>query len=206
MASLVLSGTGRQAGRSRTPAGRASSASLLRTPNWWFKNRTADGPAAAEETAADPNDPTAHQWYGDFLAGRGRLEESLAEMARAHQLDPLSRQIGAEWAWVSYLLRRNDEAESHIRQVLALDPNYAQAHARLGFIEIQQHRYPEAIASIKRSIDLGMFYPYVAAALVQAYAGAGDSAAARRVIDDLLLLAEGSEPDEWENQIVHVPL
>ncbi|HEY6807815.1 MAG TPA: protein kinase [Gemmatimonadales bacterium] len=136
--------------------------------------------------AADPNDPTAHQWYGDFLAGRGRLEESLAEMARAHQLDPLSRQIGAEWAWVSYLLRRNDEAESHIRQVLALDPNYAQAHARLGFIEIQQHRYPEAIASIKRSIDLGMFYPYVAAALVQAYAGAGDSAAARRVIDDLL--------------------
>ncbi|HXH63542.1 MAG TPA: protein kinase [Gemmatimonadales bacterium] len=135
--------------------------------------------------AADPNDATAHQWYGDFLAGRGRLEESLAEMGRAHALDPLSRQIGAEWAWASYLLRRNDEAEAHIRQVLALDPNYAQGHVKLGMIEIQQHRYAEAIGSIKRSIDLGMFYPYAAAALAQAYGGAGDRAAALRVIDDL---------------------
>jgi serine/threonine-protein kinase len=135
--------------------------------------------------AADPNDATAHQWYGDFLAGRGRLEESLAEMGRAHQFDPLSRQIGTEWAWATYLLRRNAEAEARIRQVLALDPNYAQAHVKLGMIELQQHRYIEAAASIKRGIDLGMFYPYAAAALAQAYGGAGDRQAALAVIADL---------------------
>jgi len=135
--------------------------------------------------AVDPNDATGHHWYGDFLAGRGRLAESLAEMSRAHQLDPLSRQIGVEWGWIAYLMHHNDEAEAHIRQTLALDPNYAQAHAKLGFVQIQQHRYPEAIASLKRAIDLGLFYPYGAAALAYADAASGDRAAALRIIDDL---------------------
>ena len=145
---------------------------------------------AAEENfqraiAANPNYATGHHWYGDFLAGRGRLAESLAEMGRAHQLDPLSLQIGSEWGWVSYLMRRNDEAEARMRQVLALDPNYAQAHWRLGLVQIQQRRYPEAIASLKRAIDLGVFYPLAAAALATADAKAGDRAAATAILNDL---------------------
>jgi TolB-like protein/Flp pilus assembly protein TadD len=135
--------------------------------------------------AADPNDPTAHHWYGDFLAGRGRLAESLAEMSRAHQLDPLSLQIGIEVGWVHYLMHQNDSAEAHIRQTLALDPNYAQAHYRLGLVQIQQRRYPEAIASIRRAIDLGVFYPYGAAGLAYADAASGDRAAAMSIINDL---------------------
>ncbi len=135
--------------------------------------------------AADPNDATAHHWYGDFLAGRERLAESLAEMSRAHQLDPLSLQIEVERGWVSYLMHQNDEAEAHIRQALALDPNYAQAHVRLGFVQIQQRRYPEAIASLKRGIDLGAFYTYAAAGLAYAYAESGDREAAMSIINDL---------------------
>jgi len=146
--------------------------------------------AAAEENfrraiAADPNYATGHHWYGDFLAGRGRLGESLAEMTRAHQLDPLSRQIGVEWGWVSYLMHQNDDAAAHIRQTLELDPNYAQAHLRLGLVQIQQHRYPEAIASIQRSIDLGAFYPHAAAGLAFAYAVSGNREAAMRIVEDL---------------------
>jgi tetratricopeptide (TPR) repeat protein len=146
--------------------------------------------AAAEENfkraiAADPNYATGHHWYGDFLAGRGRLAESLAEMTRAHQLDPLSLQIGAEWGWVAYLRHRNDEAEAHIRETLALDPNYAQAHFRLGLVQIQQRRYPEAIASIKRSIDLGVFYPQGASGLAFAYGVSGNKGAAIEIVNDL---------------------
>ena len=135
--------------------------------------------------AIDPNYPTGHQWYGDFLVGRGRLSEGLAEMSRAHELDPLSRQIAAEWGWTSYLMHQNDEAESHIRQVLALDPNYAQAHYRLALVEIQQHRYPEAIASLKRAIDLGAFFPQADAALAFVYAQSGNREAALKIVNDL---------------------
>jgi eukaryotic-like serine/threonine-protein kinase len=145
---------------------------------------------AAEENfrraiAADPNYATGQQWYGDFLSARGRLAESLAQMDRAHELDPLSLQIGTERGWVAYLMHRNDEAESRIRQTLELDPNYPQAHLRLGLVQIQQRRYPEAIASIKRSIDLGVFYPQGAAALAFAYGVSGDRAAAMRIVEDL---------------------
>jgi len=146
--------------------------------------------AAAEENfrraiAADPNYATGHHWYGDFLAGRGRLAEGLAEMSRAHQLDPLSRQIAVEWGWASYLMHQNDEAAAHIRQTLELDPNYAQAHLRLGLVLIQQRRYPEAIASIQRSIALGAFYPHAAAGLAFAYGVSGHREAAMRIVDDL---------------------
>jgi tetratricopeptide (TPR) repeat protein len=69
--------------------------------------------------------------------------------------------------------------------VLELDPNYAQAHLRLGMVQIQQRRYAEAIASLERAADLGVFYPHAAAGLALAHAKAGDRAAAMRVVRDL---------------------
>jgi adenylate cyclase len=135
--------------------------------------------------AIDPNYAVAHHWYGDFLAGRGRHAESLAQFTLAHRLDPLSRQIGAEWGWVSYEMQRNDEAEAHIRQTLELDPNYAHGHHRLGLVQIQQRRYAEAIASIKRSIDLGVFEPYAKGTLAFAYAASGDRVTALRLVREL---------------------
>jgi serine/threonine-protein kinase len=146
--------------------------------------------AEAEENfqraiAADPAYPTGHHWYGDFLAGRGRLDESLREMERALRLDPLSRQISAERGWVLYLMGRTDEAEAQMRRTLDLDPNYAQAHFRLGLVRIQQHRYPEAIAELKRAVDLGVFYPLAAEGLAVAYAASGDRGSALAIVDSL---------------------
>ncbi len=135
--------------------------------------------------AANPNYAVGHHWYGDFLAGRGRLDESLAQMERAHQLDPLAQQIGIERGWVMYLMGRSSQAEAAIRKVLALDPNYAQAHYRLGLVEIQEHRYEEAIAQIQRGIELGTFQAYGASGLASAYAASGDRRAALGVVHDL---------------------
>jgi TolB-like protein len=124
-------------------------------------------------------------WYGDFLAGHGRLTEALAQMRQAHQLDPLSRQIAVELGWTYYVMHQNDSAEVHIRQALELDPNYAQAYYRLGLVRIQQRRYPEAITLIKHALDLGVFYPYGAGGLAFAYGASGDRRAALRLVDDL---------------------
>jgi adenylate cyclase len=135
--------------------------------------------------AANPNYAVGHHWYGDFLAGRGRLDESLAQMDRAHQLDPLAQQIGIERGWVMYLMGRSGQAEAAIRQVLALDPNYAQAPYRLGLVEIQEHRYDDAVRDIRRGIDLGTFQPYGASGLAYAYGASGDPQAALRVVRDL---------------------
>jgi serine/threonine protein kinase len=115
------------------------------------------------------------------LADRYRIERELGRggMARvflAHDLKhdrPVALKV------------LHPEAAAHIRQTLQLDPNYAQAHLRLGLVQIQQRRYPEAIASIQRAIDLGAFYPHAAAGLAFAYAVSRNREAATRIVDDL---------------------
>jgi serine/threonine-protein kinase len=135
--------------------------------------------------AADSSYPTAHQWYADFLWGRGRLEEALREMQVAHRLDPLSLVIGSELGATYYLMRRYDEAEAQLREVLALDPNYAHALYIIGQVHLQQRRYPEAIAELRRSLELGGFQEDLSGALAFAYGVSGDRAAATRYAAEL---------------------
>jgi tetratricopeptide (TPR) repeat protein len=135
--------------------------------------------------AANPNYATAHHWYADFLAGRGRLDESLREMRRAHGLDPLSRIIGVELGWVYYLMHRTREAEEQVRRTLALDRNYAHGYMMLGLIQLQARDPPVAIASLRRATELGDFYPHISGAMGSAYAASGDRTAGRQVLADL---------------------
>ncbi|HKV73299.1 MAG TPA: protein kinase [Gemmatimonadales bacterium] len=137
--------------------------------------------------AADPNYANAHHWYGDFLAGRGRLDESLAEMRRAHQLDPLSLIITAENGWVLYLMGRNDSAEAQIRTALALDTHFASAHTRLGEVLAMEGKYPEARGEFQRAIELGAFEPFVKGLLAFAEARSGNRDAALKIARDLEL-------------------
>jgi TolB-like protein len=154
--------------------------------------------AAAEASfrraiAANPDYATGHHWYADFLAGRGRLEESVREMERAHALDPLSRIIGTELAWIYYLMRRNDEAEAQLRRTLALDPNYPHASLNLGLVFTAKGRYAEAIQALRRGIELGGDYDVQYAALITAYARAGDRSDALKLMDEVAERAKRGE-------------
>jgi serine/threonine-protein kinase len=129
---------------------------------------------------------TAHHWYADFLAGRGRLDESLREMRRAHELDPLSRIIETELAWVLYIMGRTDDAKAEIDRVLALDPGFAHAYFVRGLIELKAGQPAEAVASFRRNIDIGGYYAYTVGALCTALAKSGDRAAAERELAAML--------------------
>ncbi|HSE66534.1 MAG TPA: protein kinase, partial [Gemmatimonadales bacterium] len=132
--------------------------------------------------AADPNYPTARQWYGDYLAGRGRLEESLKQMRRGVELDPLSRIIGGELAWTYYVMHRNDEALAQIDTMLRLDPNFSHTYFVQSLIYLQQRDYEKALTAIQRDSELGGSYAQPESRRVWAYAGRGDTAAANRTL------------------------
>ncbi|HJR51141.1 MAG TPA: tetratricopeptide repeat protein, partial [Gemmatimonadales bacterium] len=164
--------------------------------------------AAAEASfrrpiAADPDYATAHHWYADFLAGRGRLEESVREMERALALDPLSRIIGTELGWVYYLMRRNDEAEAQTRRTLALDPNYPHGSLILGLVFMAQGRYAEAIQALRRGIELGGDYDLQYAALIQAHARAGERATALGLMGELTERAKRGEFGSFTLAVAH---
>jgi TolB-like protein/Tfp pilus assembly protein PilF len=135
--------------------------------------------------ALNPEYPTAHHWYGDFLGGRGNLEGYLQEVRRAEELDPLSRQIGTEVGRALYALRRNDEAVTQLQQVLRADPAFAGAHVTLGRVYVEQGRIAEAIGEFQKAVELRGRDALDVAYLASAYAVAGKRSEAGRLLIEL---------------------
>jgi eukaryotic-like serine/threonine-protein kinase len=98
----------------------------------------------------DPNDATAHQWYADDI-GRigGRGQEALAEINRAHQLDPLSPIISEEVGDVHIMARQYDEAIAVCKKVANENPTFAPAHACLAYGYWGKGMYPQLIEEWK---------------------------------------------------------
>jgi tetratricopeptide (TPR) repeat protein len=98
----------------------------------------------------NPNYATAHHWYADgYLTCMGRMDEAVAEMRKAEQLDPLSSIIATDLGKDLYMARRYDEAIAQLRKVLALDPNFAMARAWLSAVYVEKGMYSESFAELE---------------------------------------------------------
>ncbi len=73
--------------------------------------------------ALNPRYPTAHQWYAIYLVGVDRVEEGLAEIRRAQELDLLSSIIGAWVALILDVAGHGAEATAQFEKVVELHPN-----------------------------------------------------------------------------------
>jgi len=93
--------------------------------DWDFKSAEAQFRRAVE---LNPNDVTAHLWYGMFLAQRGRISESLAEMKHAQELDPLSLMVNGLAATPLLESGQYDAAIEQTDKVLLMDPSNGPAH------------------------------------------------------------------------------
>ena len=74
--------------------------------------------------ALNPGYATAHKWYADLLLTDGRAAESMKELLRAKELDPLAPIIMANigsWYWMQQA--SGDSALIWMNRALALDPN-----------------------------------------------------------------------------------
>lgn len=100
----------------------------------------------------NPNYVTAHHWYAEYLIALDRPEESLAEIKRARELDPLSLIINTDTGKILYYARRYDDAIKQLRETLRMDPDYGQAHIWLSSVCATIGRYDEAIAEAKKKM------------------------------------------------------
>ena len=133
----------------------------------------------------DPNNSQTHQLFSYHLTSMERFEESMAEMQRAHELDPLSVEKAIGIAELFYFQKRYDEAITEANKVLELDKNAGFVHWIIGNIYLQQGKLDDAIGQYEKSIPLSGDSPDERASLAYAYALAGRKDDARRILADL---------------------
>jgi len=98
----------------------------------------------------DPNDATTHSWYAQDIAMiGGREEEALAEINRAHQLDPMSPIISANTGAIYVLAGRYDEAIAVCKKAANADPTFAETHGCLMGAYWGKRMYPQVIEELK---------------------------------------------------------
>jgi len=141
--------------------------------------------------ALNPGLADAHHGYGGYLAFMGRFDESLAEMKRVGQLDPLSPNLVTQPGLPCYLAGRYDEAIAYNLKGVEIDPNVSILHLQIGITYAVKGEGAKGVAEIQRAIELGDHSPAAQTVLAFAYARAGDRAAAQQTLKRALSSSTG---------------
>jgi len=153
-----------------------------------------------------PNYPTAHHWYGESLLPQGRFEESIAEMKRALELDPLSLPINTDLAQSFFFSRRYDHCDEQIQKTLELDQNFARARIIAGMSAEQRGLYQEAVMMFRKAAELSDNNPLALSGLGHTLATAGSSVEARQILEQLLRLSERQYVSPYNLAVVYLGL
>ncbi len=108
----------------RLPEGHAALALIIQNHDYDWQTAEKEFKKAI---ALNPNYATAHHWYAEHLAWRGRFEEAFRESERARQLDPLSLIIASDYGAILYYSRQYDKAIAQFGAVRELDPHFSRA-------------------------------------------------------------------------------
>jgi tetratricopeptide (TPR) repeat protein len=150
----------------------------------WDWAAAADGFQRAVEL--NPSYATAYQRYSLYLMAMGRTQESLAQMSRARDLDPLSISMNFSLGWRLYMARQYDQAIEQLRNTLEMDPNFALPRMILGQAYEQKGSYQQAIVELQKAVSVSHDSPPMRGALGHAYGVAGKRAEAERVLNQLM--------------------
>lgn len=101
-----------------------------------------------------PNYATAHHWYAFDLWRTGLHDESLAELERARQLDPVSPIIGTDESVFLLSAGRDDEAISLLKRTLDFAPRFSEAHRTLAVAYAREGKLSEATAEARTALEL----------------------------------------------------
>ncbi|HEV8657607.1 MAG TPA: protein kinase [Thermoanaerobaculia bacterium] len=150
-----------------------------------------DWPAAEREMGEamrlDPNYAWAPHWFGLLLTGRGRIDEAIAHMRRARELDPLSPIISVALGIPYHYGRRYSEALTHYHRVIETDANFAPAHYYIGLTYEQLGEYEQAEHHFERSNEISGRTSFFLASLAHCHGVHGNRDSARREFDELRL-------------------
>jgi len=138
----------------------------------------------------NPRYPTAHYWFGFYLAMMGRYEEGYTELKRAIRLDPRSGVVHWGLGLVFWCSRRYDQAIEQSEKALELDASFAPAHALLGWAYPCKSLHEPAITSLRKAVEHSHGASQWVGSLGEAYALAGHWDEAQKILEQLQELSK----------------
>jgi len=129
------------------------------------------------------------QW---FLRIQGRVEQALAEARMALELDPLDTLYNSEMGYLLHLARQFESAVEQFRHTIDLDPTFWIPYWFLSIPLSLTGRSDEAIAAAEKAKELSGGNAATLGLLGRAYALAGRTAEARRLLEELELRRRSS--------------
>jgi len=130
----------------------------------------------------NPNIAAAHYGYGWYLLMMGRMDEAIAEIKQAKELDPLTPLLTTWLAYSYWVAGEDEEAINEAGKSLELDPDFAFAHFIVGCVYAEKGMYEEAIAAHQKAADVSRFWSW---GLGISYALAGRKDEARKIATEL---------------------
>ncbi len=136
--------------------------------------------------SVNPGYATVHQTYGEFLGFMGRIDESITQVERAAELDPLSLSTNTARAFPYLAAGRHDETIEKLKPALEMDANFPLALYYLGRGYTGKGLYKESIAEYQKAIEQSGRSSFFVSALIYSLAKDGQTKNAEREFDELI--------------------
>lgn len=180
---------------------------VLGTIAFWYNWRWADAEKELRAAiAADPNNSDAHRFYAVMLTAMGRAEESLREIERARELDPLSLILNALKAQAYFFAGRDAEAIEQANKTLEIEPNFWIAHLMLARSYLRQNDLENAIDAAKKAETFSSGNSEASALVAYGLAKAGKRSEALEKLSELDRQAHERYVSDFNLAVAHVAL
>jgi non-specific serine/threonine protein kinase len=132
-----------------------------------------------------PEYPEAHMWYGNLLFCTGRFDESIQEMRKGKELEPLEPAPPTHVGWALYFARRFDESIEELSKVMASDPEFSLPYMWQSANFLAKKMWDKAIAAIQKFVELSGGSVLGVSLLGLAYGSAGMKDEALKILERL---------------------
>jgi TolB-like protein/Tfp pilus assembly protein PilF len=135
----------------------------------------------------NPNYGKVCSAYGNYLACMGRLDEAVAEIIRAQELNPLALDVNSCAAVIFNCSNQFDKSVEACERMFRVDENYLPAYRNLAEAYFEKSMYEDAIQTLRKAVLLSKGSAYIRAHLGFAYARSGRTEEARALLRELEL-------------------
>lgn len=154
----------------------------------------------------NPNYATGHHWYAFHLMMEGRFEESIEQMLRTRELDPISPSVLQALGWCYYHARRFDDAILTFQNMLEAVPEFPYGLITFSWALRHTGEVDRAVQVAEKAVELAGGSQFYLSVLGGTYAAAGRHSDARSVLEQLVQLSVHAYVSPYHLALMHLHL